>query len=171
MTTLTGKQSADPLALTENDLRAFVGPNADSYADYLEKSQLRGRLLTKFVWTAVLLPLVWLAYRRFYFGVGIFIGVAVAIAIAQDFVPLLARFGHHLGLAMAFAVAASGGSLVVMRAAKQAAKADAAGLAGAARQNFLAERGGVSWISAGLAGIFMIGAFGWIAYLAWGAAP
>lgn len=167
-TSQTIQAKPDPLALTEADLRAFVGPNADAYARYLTKCQGKKNLVGSFVWTAFFLPLVWLAYRKFYLGIAIFIGVFIALAVAFEYVPFLARFDRHLGMAMSVAVAISGRIFVVTRAAKQAAKADMNGLTGDARRAFLVERGGTSWISALLAGIFTVGVIGWLAYLLWG---
>lgn len=160
--------AANPLLLKEDDLRAFVGANADSYAAYLQKSQERGRLQTPFLWTAFFFPLVWLAYRKFYLGIAIFIGAVVAITVVQEFVRLPDVVDRWIGPAMAGGVAVSAKYFVVTFAAKYAGKADAQGLIGDARRTFLAEHGGTSWISALLAGIFTLGVAGWVAYTLWG---
>lgn len=167
MTSQTVTAKADPMNLTEADLRSFVGPNGDAYVRYLAKCQVKKNLVGSFVWTAFFLPLVWLAYRKFYLGIAIFIGIFIALAVGSEYVPFLARFDRHIGMAMSIAVAISGRIFVVTRAAKQAVKADMNGLTGDARHAFLAERGGTSWISALLAGIFTVGVTGWLAYLLW----
>ena len=135
---------------------------------YLRKSQERGALRTPFLWVAFFLPLVWLSYRRLYWGVAIFLGVCVGIAVAQEFVPFLMRIDRYIGIGICGGVAVSGKMFVVTFAARAAGKADAAGLTGEVRRDFLASRGGTSWISALLAGIFTLGSAGWLLYLLWG---
>lgn len=162
------RSTADTLHVSDDDLRASVGPNADVYIRYLQKVRERRHALHQFVWTALILPLVWLAYRRFYLGVGIFLLSAIAIGFLPEIIPFFARFERHLGIALAVAVAATGKVFVVKRAAKHAAQADAAGLTGDARHAFLAERGGTSGISALLAGIFTLGVAGAAFYTLWG---
>lgn len=162
------KAAADTLNVSDEDLRASVGPNADVDIKYLQKVRERRHAFHQFVWTAFLLPLVWLAYRRFYLGIGLFLVAAVAIGFLPEIIPFFARFERHLGIALAVAVAATGKVYVIKRAARHAAKADEAGLTGEARRTFLADRGGTSWISALLAGIFTLGFAGWIFYLTQG---
>jgi hypothetical protein len=163
-----GKAAANAMNLTEEDFRAFVGSNANAYWSWLEKSQIKKRLIGGFVWTAFFLPLVWLAYRKLYLGIAIFIAVGIAFVILQDFMPFLQRMDRSIAIGMAAAVAVAGRTFVAMRAANQVAKADEAGLTGDARRAFLADHGGTSWISALLAGIFTLGFAGWIFYLMWG---
>jgi hypothetical protein len=80
MTTQTIQTKADPLALTEADLRAFIGANGDLYARYLEGCRVKKKLVGSFVWTAFFLPLVWLAYRKLYLAIAILIGVLIGVA-------------------------------------------------------------------------------------------
>lgn len=168
MTSQAIQTKADPLALTEDDLRAFVGPNADAYAGYLVKCQSKKKLIGSFVWTAFFFPLVWLAYRKLYLGIAILVGIVVAFVILVDLVPDLASLERSLNVGLMAGVAVAGRIFVLMRAAKTVARADEAGLSGDARKAFLAERGGTSWISALLAGILMLGFAGWIFYQTWG---
>jgi len=163
MTTPTAKTVADPLTLSNDDLIAFVGPNARSYVTYLENSRLRMRLYESVVWIAILVPLVWLAYRKLYLGIALFFGAILAISIVTEFVPLDSRVERWIGPALGVAVAVSGKIYLVRRVAKFAARADAAGLAGIARREYLAARGGTSWIAASLAGIFTLGV-NWLVY-------
>ena len=171
MASPTARPAVNSLTLTDEDLRASVGPNADAYVTYLKKFRERRHLLHQFIWIAVLLPLVWLAYRKFYAGIVIFVGIVGAFVIAQEYLPSPVRFDRNVGIALAVTVAGTGKTFVITRAVKHAARADATGLLGASRRDFLAERGGTSWISAVLAGIFTVGVAGWVFYSFQGAAP
>lgn len=75
---------------SENELRAFVGPNADYYLEAwksVEPNDDPQRL--RWNWPAFFLNVVWLLYRRMYKYFWIAAGVEVAIGAVQGFVEEL----------------------------------------------------------------------------------
>ena len=97
--------AADP---TEEELRAFVGPNAGYYLRHWYSGK------TSFHWAAFLVFAPWLGYRRMYSGLAAILALCVALTVADEALARAGRVlpegvvrGASIGLAVAIALNAN----------------------------------------------------------------
>lgn len=145
------KNPRTPLLWDENhqrvtaDLRVFFGPRPDPYINVFEDMRLKQSLsVIRLSWPALLFSFVWFFYRKMYV-VGA-IAILVPIVVALLF-PGVALTGAYIGLSMAAR------PTYVQSALKRISKADALGLAGSERVEYLRRAGGVSLAAGILAGV------------------
>jgi hypothetical protein len=128
------------------DLGAFFGPRAGKYLAVYEKMRSRNKMYAPvaFNWTVFFTSYPWFFYRRMY--------LAGALII---FLPMLAAylfgFAGNAGFGAGLAVLAN--SQYVLSGMRRLLKADALGLAGEERQEYLRRAGGVSVVAGVLASI------------------
>ena len=132
----------DFLRLTDEQLTAYVGPNSSYYLKHLHKCQESGRLKIGFVWGALLAPPVWLAWRRYYLFLLLYL---VVVALAIWLLPDNTSIGTGLSAGMAIAAR----MIVLSQATSILRKAE--GASEEEKLKLLAEKGGVSWIAGGIA--------------------
>jgi hypothetical protein len=121
------------LDISEEDLAVFAGPNGTNYVNYLRKCKDVGRLKSGFIWGGFFFTVLWLAYRRFYTGMVIYILISV--------IPLMSLVGSIY-------VAMRGRAMVLGRAQEAVSVADRRSLTGPERYTFLARKGKPSWLAA-----------------------
>lgn len=139
------------------DLRTFFGPNADVYLETFDKMRAReGKLPMTWHWTAFLTVFPWFFYRKMYSLGALLILIPVVLS-------LLGLTGGGGALAATTGMFAK--SFYVQMALGRILKADALGLSGSERSQYLEHAGGVSVIAGTLAG-FVFAALLGIAILA-----
>lgn len=138
------RDQPEELQLTEEQMAAFAGPNSAAYVKYLRKSKEKGRRKVGFIWGAFLAPPVWLAYRKLYFYLGIYVAVVAALVV------LLPSSATGAGTGISVAVAMIGKMLIMERAWKTCDKSYDMEMNEAQRLEYLARKGGVSWIAGGI---------------------
>jgi hypothetical protein len=142
------------LSLTEQEVRAFVGPKADYYLKQW-RPVLEGkgnvRSATGFNWTALLLSGLWIPYRKMYPVAAIFFVVSLGAGIVEDIIcgflgrpeapVLLARLE---GLVASTVCGRFGNAWYLSHTQKTIAKLRGLGLQEDAYFQVLARRGGAS---------------------------
>lgn len=138
------------------DLRTFFGPNADVYLATFDKMRARGgKFPITWHWIAFFTVFPWFFYRKMY-------------AVGAGLVLLPFAFAFFLGPAPGGSLAATGiiakGTYVHMGLAR-ILQADALGLSGPERSQYLERAGGVSVVAGTLAAFVFVAMLG-IAILA-----
>jgi hypothetical protein len=133
------------------DLRTFFGPRAEVYLETYDKMRARdGKFPMTWHWTAFLTVFPWFFYRKMY-AVG---AVLVLLPVVLGFFGLTGGGGS---LAVA-GILAKG--IYVQTALGGILKADALGLSGPERSQYLERAGGVSVIAGTLAGFVFVAMLG-----------
>jgi hypothetical protein len=133
----------------QQDLGAFFGPRAEKYLAVYEKMRSRNMTYAPFTanWTVFFTSFPWFFYRRMYLAGSLII-----------FLPLLAAYlfgsAGNIGIGVVLAVLAN--SQYVLSGMRRMLKADALGLAGEERQEYLRRAGGVSVVAGVLASILFV---------------
>jgi hypothetical protein len=128
----------------QQDLGEFFGPGAEKYLAVYEKMRARNMAYAPFTsnWTVFFTGFPWFFYRRMYLAGSLII-----------FLPVLAAYlfgsAGNIGIGVVLAVLAN--SQYVLSGMRRLLKADALGLAGEERQEYLRRAGGVSVVAAVLA--------------------
>jgi hypothetical protein len=127
------------------DLTAFFGPRADRFIALYEKARARpakqrGNVLS-WNWAVFFLSFVWFFYRKQYLIGALVLVLPIVLGVVVG--------GAGGGSMAAFALLANG--LYLNAALSRIAKADALGLAGEERAEYLRRAGGVSKASGGVA--------------------
>ncbi|MEQ8440961.1 MAG: DUF2628 domain-containing protein [Alphaproteobacteria bacterium] len=147
------------LELSEADLRAYAVRHGDELVKVLNRMKESGRpSAMSWSWLGFFLPLSWFAYRRMWGWLVGMIGVFAGLTMIQNATGL--DFGGGPAVGIAAAVGIMGKQLVIQRAARAVAEADAKGLRGSHRAEFLAESGGVNVTAAWIVGIATFGLIG-----------
>jgi hypothetical protein len=129
------------------DLRTFFGPRADKYLAIYERMRASNKSYTRgWNWVVFFTTFPWFFYRKMY----IFGSLLIFLPALADY---LFGFAGSAGLAGALAVSAN--SQYVQSAMKRLQKADALGLIGERRQEYLRRAGGVSIVAGILTGILL----------------
>jgi hypothetical protein len=126
------------------DLRGFFGQRADKYLAIYEKMRASNKSFVQtWNWVVFFTSFPWFFYRKMY--------VAGALVIV---VPTLLAylFGFTGNVGAAIGVAMSANYFYVHAAIKRVSKADALGLVGQERQEYLRRAGGVSVVAGVLSG-------------------
>jgi GYF domain 2/Protein of unknown function (DUF2628) len=131
-------QRADQESIRE-DLREFFGPRAEKYLAIYDKMRAANKShAVSWNWAAFFATYTWFFYRKMYlFGVCL-----IVIQFAVSFV-----FGIYGMVAYAAALTVGGKSQYVLWAMKKLDEADARGLVGKERQDYLRRMGGVSVVA------------------------
>ncbi|MGE5538747.1 MAG: hypothetical protein ACM30I_09010 [Gemmatimonas sp.] len=144
-------KEADPQALRA-DLATYFGPRAASYLAAYEKVRKqvveKRRWVQLWSWPAFLLGFVWMFYRKIYiWGALLFLLPIVAAVV----------FGTSGMAGLAGVLGVLGKRMYVEAGLSRISKANALGLTGQERTDYLSRAGGVSWIGGGLALFILIG--------------
>jgi hypothetical protein len=127
------------------DLRTFFGPRAEKYLAIYEKMRARNSSNhASWNWVVFLTNFPWFFYRKMYITGSLLILAPIVAAY-------LVGIGGQAGISAAVAVSAN--SLYVTAAMRRLEKADALGLFGERRQDYLKRAGGVSVVAGTLSGI------------------
>ncbi|MGE0255719.1 MAG: DUF2628 domain-containing protein [Alphaproteobacteria bacterium] len=126
-------------ATEEDDLRAAIGPNAESFLAYLAKTRAGGGSGIAWCWPSFFLGAIWFFYRKLYRIGSLYVAsIILPTLILPPPVPDLVMLAVWLASAL-FA------KKVYMDAVfRRIADADARGLTGEARRHWLAQSGGTS---------------------------
>jgi hypothetical protein len=133
------------------DLRIFFGPRADKYLAIYEKMRSGNKTFVRAMnWTVFLTTFPWYFYRKMY--------ITGALII---FLPPLASylFGFTGNVGIAVGLGSTANRQYVLSGMKRVQKADALGLAGEERQEYLRRAGGVSVLAGVLASLLLAVAF------------
>jgi hypothetical protein len=130
-----------------DDLRAYFGPRADKYLAIYEKMRTSNKsYVTSWNWVVFFTTFPWYFYRKMY--------VTGSLLI---FLPALASYllgiAGNAGLGAALAISAN--SQYVLSGLRRLQKADALGLIGQRRQEYLRRAGGVSIVAGVCAGVML----------------
>jgi hypothetical protein len=135
--------------VSDAEIRAFVGRNADYYLGKWPKTRGGSRRAKGFNWAALLVGVCWLVYRKMYLSasivyatlalavVGTRFAESAGVVTARPTSPAL-RFS---GLAFSFLCGIFGNALYLAHAKRGIARVRAAGLQGEAYDKALARRG------------------------------
>jgi len=126
---------------SEQRVRAAVGPRADYYVGRWAAMDASGRTVS-WNWAACLANAFWLAWRKMWVVLVLFILANVAIALAGAAFPLIGRYAHLPMIGLTF-VTGAWGNLFYRRKVDRLV-ADAAGLGEEAALERLRRRGGTS---------------------------
>jgi hypothetical protein len=163
----TPMSQAPMKSLSEPELRAFVGRNADYYfrkwsptweskADRYDQVAIGGLMVvqpkTGFNWAAFFLSGLWLPYRKMYRPTLIFFGVILAESLLEEiwFVELLGQtepphfLGRLVGLSAAVLCGSFGNRWYLSHARKVIGEVQAQGLPSDEHVRVLSRRGGTS---------------------------
>jgi hypothetical protein len=132
-----------------DDLRVFIGPNAERYLRAYDLKQTRRRGLAGFSVAAAFIPLAWLMYRKMYVAAGILLLGSLIIGL------VIPDIGPGIGIAGVFGVL--GKTLYLSHAESRLRKIGARHLPPAEHVALLQRAGGVSWIGAVIGAIIMAG--------------
>ena len=121
----------------ERDLALFIGRNAGRFERAWREISLR-RLPVTWSWPGFLVPVPWLFYRKMYLAAFSYVATIVILGLAAPDVA------GRLAAAFSILIAVLGKSLYVYHARRRIRRADARGLSGAARDDYLRRAGGVS---------------------------
>ncbi len=125
------------------DLATFFGPNAEAYLHVYDQMRVRSSdWVLSWSWAGFFIPHVWLCYRKQY--------LLTVLSIAIPAVLILAFDLDHVAVGGGLVITLWGKSWYVQAGLKRVAKADALGLAGAERIDYLRRAGGVSLVAAGI---------------------
>jgi hypothetical protein len=137
------------------DLTTFFGPRAGTYLKVYEKMRAgaaRNRIFPMtWSWPVFFGAFIWFFYRRMYLMGAVLILVPIVLS-------LLAGPSAGGGGMVVFAIGAK--TVYVQTALSRILKADAQGLAGAERSDYLRRAGGVSLVAGVLAGLLYAAFFG-----------
>lgn len=136
----------------EADLAIYFGHQAEVYLRHYRRQYGRHRAgrrgpLAAWSWPAFSASLAWFWYRKLWLG-GV---LSLAIPMVGGWLP-----GGWGGVAGYLLVAALAKDWYLRAALGSVTQADAAGLTGPARHDFLAGRGGTSWPAGALGGVLVV---------------
>jgi uncharacterized protein DUF2628 len=142
--------------LTEQEVRAFVGPRADTYLKKWRAPLEGSGSGTGFNWAAFLLSGLWLPYRKMYLATTILFGIILIEAIAEEvvFVGILkmddppASLGPLVGILVGVVCGAFGNRWYLTHAQKAVAAVREQGLSEDAYLQALSKRGGTNALAA-----------------------
>lgn len=155
-----GGESGD--ALTEKEIRVFVGRHADYYLTRWHRALAGVRKGAGFNWAAFLLAGLWFPYRKMYVAAAIFYGIILAESIVEEvgFMVILGEAPEGLGiewwdgLITAFVCGVYGNRWYLTRCRKVVADLKSQGMPEGAYLQSLSRRGGTN-IAASL-GFFVL---------------
>jgi len=134
---------------SRDDLRDFIGPNAERYLRAYDLRQARRRFLGGFSLAAAFIPLAWLMYRKMYIAAGILLLGSLIIGLVMP------DIGPGVGIAGAFGVL--GKTLYLSHAESRLRKIGARHLPLAEHIALLKRAGGVSWVGGAIGAVIMAG--------------
>jgi len=123
---------------SRDDLRDFIGPNADSYLRAHDARQARRFSFSNFSWAACFIPLPWLLYRKMYVIAAVFLFGSLILGVLLPDVKI--------GTGIAGVFGAMGKTLYLGHAESRVRKLANRGLAPADHVDVLKRAGGVSWL-------------------------
>lgn len=134
--------------LTEREVAAFVGPNADFYVKKWHARLEETGTETGFNWAAFFLAGVWLVYRKMYLGAAIFFGMIALESMLEVWLGV-PRSALYLGtLVISLVFGACGNQWYFSRAQKAIARVTRLGLPHEDALQSLARRGGTNSVGA-----------------------
>ncbi|HWT96380.1 MAG TPA: hypothetical protein VN229_02155 [Terriglobales bacterium] len=129
-----------------DDLRDFIGPNAESYLRSYDLKTKRGR--AGFSWAAAFIPLPWLMYRKMYGAAGALLLGGLVISF------LLPHMSAGAGIGAVFGV--MGKQLYFSHADAKIKKISARQLPTEEHVAVISRAGGISWLGAALGSIITV---------------
>lgn len=145
-------------AFGEEDLRLYLGQNAQTFVSYWERLKASGYpFLWSWTWWGALFPIPWLFYRKLW-STG---AVLVLLPILLD---AMIDFGLNASLALGLLVGLTGKALVVERAESKTQNINDLGLVSQDSIDRLRRAGGVSAPGAAIGAILMLASMGLILY-------
>jgi hypothetical protein len=140
--------------LAIQEIRAFVGPRADSYLKKWHGALAGDGRGTGFNWAAFFLSGLWIPYRKMYLVALVFYGIVIAESIAEEviFVGILGRetpavVDRLSGLIAAIVCGAFGNRWYLSRVRKEISSLKTQGMPEEAILETLARRGGTSLVA------------------------
>ena len=146
---------AGATGLTEDEIRAFVGKNADYYLDRWPASGEQFARARGFNWAAFLLSVLWLPYRKMYRVAWSMFGVIAAYHVLGEFAiawgvgteKSLEPGGRVFSIIFSIVCGAFANGWYLAHVQREVAKIRLLGLEGDAFRQALARRGGTSLLA------------------------
>jgi hypothetical protein len=161
-------------SLSEQEIRAFVGPRAGYYLKKWQASLVGAETGTGFNWAAFLIAGLWLPYRKLYRITFVFYGIILLESILEEvlFVLVLGKpetprgLGLLIGLLAGIVCGAFGNPWYLSHTRKVISEVQSLGLPEDAHLETLCRRGGTSIVaSLGLLALFFAVQFGVLFFL------
>lgn len=145
----------------EADLAAFFGAKADAYLRIYRKMQAGSdQWVMSWSWAGLLVPTLWLFYRKLYLLGTLCLLLPVVVAFSPD-----SDVSTVVGICISVLIAIWAKAWYVSTGLRRIVDADRLALAGSERRNFLRRVGGVSstsgWLATVLQAATIIMAIGW----------
>ena len=142
----------------EEDLRLYLGPNADAYLAVRDRSRRLGQPITwSWNWWGLLFPVPWLFYRKLW-------AIGAALIVLSVLLEALVGNGTKSGLVVAALIGVLGMPLVLERAERKVREVDRLGLVSQASIDRLRKAGGVSVPGAVIGAALTLAALGLFFY-------
>jgi len=113
-------ETQDTALPNEERLRAAIGPRADYYLRHWRKMDAKGKTYD-WNWAACFANLYWLAFRKMWLALVLFILANVAIALLGMAIPMVNRYGLVLMILLTFVTGGYGNHLYRRQIEKLAA--------------------------------------------------
>lgn len=145
-------------AFGEEDLRLYLGQNAQAFVSYWERLKDSGYpFLWSWTWWGALFPVPWLFYRKLW-------SAGAALVLLPILLDALIDFGLNACLALGLVIGLSGKALVIERAQSKTQDINDLGLVSQDSIDRLRRAGGVSLPGAVIGTLLMLSSMGLIIY-------